>query len=292
MAFNKNILYGSKESSLNNTRNIFYGEVVSIDDPTDGGIIKVKIPSLDNGINDINNLPDSYPLLPKYLHIYPKVGEYVRIFIEDIQYVNRGRYWIGSIISQLPQIYKEYKITSLSTTKYGYFKPDIAPSSNINSKGVFPEKDEIGIIGRLNTDIILRDNQVEFRAGKHENGDPYILNKKNPASISLNFDQINDTKDYYSNNIIMADKIALISHDGIPKLKSVRIDNKYRTKIFEESHPIARGDVLVEALNILRNAIINHIHGYSKLPADKNSIIKDLEKINFSSILQKNIVIN
>ena len=55
--------------------------------------------------------------------------------------------------------------------------------------------------------------------------------------------------------------------------------------------PFARGDVLIEALNIIRNAIINHIHGYSGLPADKVAL-ENLEKINFDAILQKNIVIN
>ena len=41
---------------------------------------------------------------------------------------------------------------------------------------------------------------------------------------------------------------------------------------------MARADVLVEALKIMRAAIIRHIHGYSGLEADKTSTINDLEK--------------
>jgi hypothetical protein len=55
---------------------------------------------------------------------------------------------------------------------------------------------------------------------------------------------------------------------------------------------MARADVLVEALNVIRNAIVTHIHGYSNLPADKTAIINSLENINFDAIMQKNIVIN
>lgn len=90
----------------------------------------------------------------------------------------------------------------------------------------------------------------------------------------------------------MSDKIALISHSGDPKIKAARLTPNDRARIFENGHPIARADVLVEALNIIRNAIIAHIHGYSNLPADKNAIINDLEKIDFNAILQENIVTN
>ncbi len=296
MAYNKNRLLTDRHKGLRKpNRIIYYGQVVSIDDPTDGGIIKVRIPELDNGITIVDNLPNCYPFLPKNLFIYPKVDEYVRVIIEDVNYTEKNRYWIGSLFSQLTKLNFEPRPTANSTMDIGDIQPGKAPSQVPEADGVYPKKNEIGILGRLNTDIILRDNQVEFRAGKHENDNPYKLNIKNPASISLNFDLINDNttiENFYSNNIIMADKIGLISHSGNPKFKSVKIDDEERERIFNEGHPIARGDVLVEALNIMRNTILNHIHGYAKLPADKDSLIKDLENINFDAILQKNIVTN
>lgn len=273
-------------------RNIYYGEVVSITDPTDGGRIKVKILDLDNQITNIDDLPYCYPLLPKFFHVYPKVGEMVRVLIENLELSQRGRFWIGSIISQPQKIEYDSVYTALSTTNMGYTVPEPAPSTFPDAIGVFPTKEEIGIVGRVNTDAILRDNQIEFRAGKHENDNVLKLNVKNPASVSLTFEQKPDNDEFYSNTLIMSDKIALISHSGNPKFKAAKIDDKERQRMFEQGHPIARADILVEALNVMRRAIINHIHGYSNLPADKNTIINDLENINFESMLQNNIVTN
>jgi len=293
MAYNKDFIRKDENVNyLDNNNNIYYGKVISIDDPYDGGIIKVRIDSLDINVKN-DNLPDCYPILPKFLHIYPKVGEYVRILIENVKYPNEKRFWIGSIISQPHKIFYDTIYALTTSGNDSPLAPEKAPSTYPNAKGVYPEKDEIGLIGRKNTDVILRDNQIEIRVGKHENDEPLVRNRKNPGSISLTFEPIVDKEnEYYSNNIIIADKIAFLSHDGIPKYKPININIDERNRIFDTGHPIARGDVLVEALNILRNAIINHIHGYAKLSADKDSIIKDLENINFDSILQKNIVIN
>jgi hypothetical protein len=274
------------------TRTIYYGEVISIDDPKDGGRIKVKIPDLDNK-TDNSELPWCYPFQPKFFHIYPQVGEIVRILIEDVKHPYMSRFWMGSVISQLHKIGYDSTYTALSTTNMGLIKPDKAPSTIPDADGVFPLKTDVALIGRVNTDIILRLNEVHIRAGKHENENPLKLNTKNPAEISLIFEKDNDdSNEYHSNAIIMGDRIGIISHSGNPQFKPARVETTDRQRIFEEGHPIARGDVLVQALEIMRKAIIAHIHGYSALPADKSTIINDLEKINFERILQRNIVIN
>jgi hypothetical protein len=273
------------------SRSIYYGEVISIDDNTDGGRIKVRIQPFDNRTAN-DDLPWCYPMLPKFFHLYPQVGEMVRILIEDSKYPERSRFWMGSIISQLQKIGFDSIYTALSTTNMGVTVPDSAISSYPDADGVFPLKSDVAIIGRINTDVILRTNEVHIRAGKHENNNLLKLNTKNPAEISLTFEQPTGNTNYVSNTIIASDKIAIISHSGDPQFKAARLTAKDRGNIFSNGHPIPRGDVLVEALNIMRNAIITHIHGYSTLPADKTALINDLEKINFDNILQKNIVIN
>lgn len=297
MAFEKPIIQTSnpnKKEHANIVRNrtIFYGEVISISDETDGGRIKVRIPELDNRTSN-NDLPWSYPLLPKFFHIYPQVGEMVRILIEDTKFPERSRFWLGSIISQPQKIGYDSKFTALSTTNLGLTSPEKAPITYPDADGVFLTKDDVGIVGKVNTDVILRLNEVYIRAGKHENDDILKLNTKNPASINLVFEPIDgNTNSYYSGTIIQSDKIAIISHNGNPKFKAARITPEDRTRIFEEGHPIARADVLVEALEVIRVALINHIHGYSALPADKTAVIKKLEELQFEQIMQKNIVIN
>ena len=265
--------------------------MISIEDPQDGGRIKARIPRLDNGmLND--NLPWSYPLMPKFFHIIPQVGEMVRVFLEDIRYPERSRYWMGNVVSQPHRIGFDNVYTALSTTNMGVTIPEPAPSTFPDADGIYPLKSDIAIVGKVNTDVILRINEVHIRAGKHENNDVLKLNTKNPATLSMVYEEIEETGEYYSSSILMSDKLALLSHTGNPQFKAARVDTKDRTRIFEEGHPIARGDVLVEALNIMRNALINHIHAYDKMPADKNSIINNLENINFEGMLQKNIVTN
>jgi hypothetical protein len=289
---NKTNPYKPEHSNNTITRTIYYGEVVSIDDPTDGGRIKVKINDLDNRTSIVDDLPWCFPLTPKYFHIYPQIGEMVRILIEDVKYPQRNRFWVGSIISQLQKIKYDSKLTALSTTQQGILNPEAAISKYPDAVDVYPDKKDIAIIGRINTDIILKENRVVIRAGKHENDNVLKLNTKNPAQVLLNFEPKPDDGNYYSNNIITGDKIALISHDGIPKFKTTKLTPENRNEIFEKSHPIPRGDLVVEAFNVIRKAILQHLHGYSNTVADKNDIINDLEKINFEAILQKNIVIN
>ena len=272
-------------------RTIYYGEVISIDDETDGGRIKVKIADLDNRTSN-ETLPWAYPMLPKFFHVYPKVGEIVRVFIEDTRYPQKSRFWEGPVISQLHKIDYDSYYTALSTTNMGLTSPDKAPSTFPDADGIFPDKEDVAIVGRVNTDVILRLNEVHIRAGKHDNDDILKLNTKNPAHISLIYEPKKDTEEYYSNTIVLSDKIALISHTGDPKFKAARLSAQDRERIFEEGHPIGRGDLIVEAFNLIRRALVNHIHGYSGIPSEKTAIIDELERINFEQILQKNIVIN
>lgn len=296
MAFDKPVIQTSNPNRQENAnivrnRTIFYGEVISIDDDTDGGRIKVRIPELDNRTGD-NDLSWSYPLLPKFFHIYPQVGEMVRVFIEDTKFPERSRFWMGSIVSQPQKIGFDSKFTALSTTNLGLTSPEKAPATYPDADGVFPLKTDVAIVGKVNTDVILRLNEVHIRAGKHENDDILKLNTKNPASISLIYEPFQNENEYYSNTIIQSDKIALITHSGNPNFKAARLTPEDRVRIFEEGHPIARADVLIEVLEVIRVALMSHIHGYSGIEADKTAIIKKLEELQFEQILQNNIVTN
>lgn len=297
MAFDKPIIQTSnpnkkENASIVRNRTIFYGEVMSITDNTDGGRIRVRIPELDNKTAN-NELPWCYPLMPKFFHIYPQVGEMVRVFLEDNKFPERSRFWLGSIISQPQKIGFDSKFTALSTTNLGLTRPEKALTTYPDADGVYPTKDDVAIVGKVNTDIILRLNELHLRAGKHENDNVLKLNTENPATIDMVFESVQDaTDDYYSNTIIQSDKIAIISHDGNPRFKAARLTPEDRVRIFEEGHPLARADVLVEALRVIVDAIITHIHPYSGVEPDKTALIKKLEELQLDQILQKNIVTN
>lgn len=286
--------YQKETNKEDDIKNIYWGEVISIEDETDGGRIKVRIDGLDNNLEN-SNLVYCYPLLPKFFHLYPKIGEVVRIFLEDKRYPQRNRYWMGSIISQPQKINFDNKYSALSTTNSGISRPLEAPNNFPEARGIYPNKEDIAILGRCNTDMILRQRDVEIRAGKHEINDNLKLNKKNPASLRLTFEETTGTTttpSTVSSSILMGDRIALISHTGNPKFKVVNINSADRDKIFTDGHPLGRGDVIVEALELLRRALLEHIHPYANLTTDKSGIIIDLQKIDFTQILQRNIVIN
>lgn len=297
MGFDKPIIqtsnaYKKEQAGIVRNRTIFYGEVVDIDDETDGGIIKVRIPELDNKTGD-SDLPDCYPLQPKFFYVYPQLGEMVRIFIEDNKFPERSRFWLGPVISQPHKIGFDSRFSALSTTNLSMTKPLAAPSTYPDADGVFPTKTDIAIVGKVNTDIILKVNELHLRAGKHENDEILKLNTKNPAHISMVYEPLEgENENYYSNTIVLSDKIGLITHDGNPKFKAARINSEDRARVFAEGHPISRADILIEALEVFRQALLGHVHGYSGIPADKNAVIKKLEELQLEAILQKNVVTN
>jgi hypothetical protein len=174
----------------------------------------------------------------------------------------------------------------------GAIQPLKSVKTNPNTDGVFPDIEDVGIIGRVNTDIILKKNQVIIRAGKHVNDDINTLNTKNPSSLTMTFEPNNSGTDYYSNTVLVSDKIALLSHSGNPNFKSAKLTAQDRINIFENGHPIGRGDVIVYVLNMFRKALLSHKHGYSNTAPILETILTDIEKFDFDSILQKNIVIN
>jgi hypothetical protein len=273
------------------SRTIYYGEVISVIDDTQGRRIKVRIPDIDNSISN-ENLPWAYPAQSIFFFVMPKVGEMVRIFLEDVRYTQRGRFWMGSIISQPQKIEYDSIYTALSTTNMAISAPEKAPNTFPDAVGVYPNIEDIGVIGRVNTDVILRVNDLEIRAGQHEPDDLLKLNKKNPASVRLSFDKVQESDNYTSSNIVMADRIALLSHEGSPKFKAAAFTSDDRNNVFETGHPMIRGDVAVAIFKIFRDAIVQHLHGYSGVPPDPSAVITNLQSIDFESMLQRNIVIN
>lgn len=284
---NKNNANYLPEQNNQIVRSIYYGEVVSVEDKTETGKIKVRIAELDTKI-DSANLPYCYPLQPTFLHIFPKVGEAVRVFIEDTRYPYKGRLWLGSIISQYDKINYEPYISGISGTNVAIYSPQKAPSTYPDSKGVYPEKDDIAILGRKNNDIILRDNNIKIRVGKHKINNPLSLNNDNPSIINLKISEENKT----SSIITSADKMALLSTDGTLKYDVTSLDDKEIENILNTAHPMVRGDLLVEILKKFRNALLNHIHPYDAMPATKTETVVKVDNINLENILQRNIVIN
>lgn len=175
------------------TKLVYFGEVVDITDPFESRTIKVRVDDLDIRVDNNDNLPPCYPLLPPFFHFLPKVGERVAIFLDRVYNADKSinqekRYYLSVTISQPQRIKNDpYYYTAASNESDGWTNRETPISEIPTAKGAYMEKEHIGMVGRDNTDVVLKDSEVLIRSGKHEKNNPTIFNRKDPAFIQLRY---------------------------------------------------------------------------------------------------------
>lgn len=327
-----NKLTRGKDSSYN-TSNTFqylkFGEVMNVDDPLGLNRIKVWIKgSVANGGDDellggtvgYEKLPWCLPLMPKHIMIKPKVGEMVLIFVFSRKKEGSDRLYIGPLISQLNKLdFDSARTTALGGFSFGPIQPNVTPDNIPDLKGVFPNPDDVSIQGRYNTDITQKNNEVLIRAGKfveskmtelnpypikfNFNTQAYIQIKNNVALPPITETEVSDRNGSVTN--IVANKINLITHGGSPSFNTTNqvdlISEEEMLKILLTAHQVPYGDVLLEYLKLLKDALLNHVHrGNGLVPTDltasgnKQSVaefVKNASKLE-DTMLSKNVRIN
>lgn len=286
---------------------VHIAKVVSITDDTDSGRIFAKITGIDGGLEDTDPKLIAVPLLSKFIGIYPKVGESVFIFIQDVSRLHGDRFWVGPIISQ-PQFLNEdqHLYTSRSSFKSGgLVSPAQAPSSLPETNGVYPKTNEISYQGRDNTDLIFRSRQVIIRAGKFNYDTPSNaipkFNTKNPTYFKLAYHiPIAKTADNVTNGSVaamVAEKLLLLTFNGRKNNFSeykltepnVEISEKTILELLSKAEPAVYGYVLVEFLNLIKTFVTNHCHPYHGLPPVSEQSVKNVLTFNLEKLLAKNI---
>lgn len=274
-------------------------QVVSVDDDTDGDRIKARLLPEDRNLPN-SEIPYAFPLLPKILHIKPKVGEAVIIITSDANNNNTDRFYIGPIISQPQFIYKnDYDYGALTLLKGAITTPSVAPSTNPNTKGALPNKDDIAICGRNNSDIILSDNDIKIRCGAHllndSNKSEIAFNKKDPAYFKIKYHTTTLNNESKSTATIVADEINLLSNKiGEYNLTNSDdlISDDEMNKILSSAHLLPYGDKLIEFLKIFVTAFKTHTHPYPNMPPVPESTYQAVDEYNLNDILSKNIRIS
>lgn len=281
---------------------IRWGQVMSVNDQYDGLRIKAKIRDDNNGLTD--ELPWAFPLLPKSLQVVPKVGEMVLIIAEDSKNTLSNRYYIGPVISQPQFNYKDSYLYGYGTAPSLLSGGQIGPKETIthipSSQGAFPATNDIAIVGRKGEDIVLKDDEIDIRCKIR---DGVNFNDIDPAYIQLKHKAGDHEGETQGNSFVnvVADKINLIGLDrGSAKDGSregiTLTDNKELIpeaefeNIMGKLHKVPYGDLLVEVLNLLRQAIVQHVHasnGKSLCP-DPNFYNK-LVSYDFDKINSKNV---
>ena len=285
------------------------GHVESVEDDADGLRIKARLAQ--DGRVDISNLPYSYPLLPKTFRTIPKVGEGVLIFLSELGNNNSNRYYIGPIISQDQKLgYDEYDYgrgSSISLLQGSEIEPLERLSNYEETKGSFPKVSDVSVVGRKGEDIIIKENEIDLRCGIRTEV-PYvdnnlignvIFNSFNPSYIQLKYRKnIGHSKNQEADSVInlVADKINLISHKDENSLnltdKEELIKYSEMDSIMTKLHQLPYGDELVKCLEIIRSAIVNHVHPYPGMPPCSDHYIMDLLGVNFNDILSNHIRIS
>ena len=308
---------------------IHIGEVVSVNDPKDMGRIKVRIKGLDDSITNVNDLPWSFPMLPKFIGITPQVNEAVMVFIFDRSLKYSDRLFIGPIISQLPNLdFDPLYFSALGGFSFGSQEPRIAPSTIPNAKGVYADKKYFSLEGRDNTDIIFKNGEVVLRAGKftkklkkkknpnepnvdetEKDGLDFEFNTNSQGYIQIKHDAIlgvnsNNEQEKGSVTNIIGNKINLLTYNGDQKFDLANQDDllskEELLKILKEGKSAIFGEYVIEYLILLENALFSHVHnGSGSVPTDlttgKVLAVAEFKKKCAdlrSRMLSKNIKIN
>lgn len=251
-----------------------YCKVVSIEDSNDADRIKVRLIPEDNS-KSIDEIDYAFPLLPKMLHIKPKVGEGVLIFLAVTNDGNSQRYYMGPVISQDHRIFNDPYFMGGDSFLRGAFKDfDVAPRMDPEQKGILPVDADVVIRGRKNADIQITDDDIRIKAGvklvKEDEDYKMIFNEKNPAYAKFKYHNT-PVNECGSTAAIVADKIMLLSHNSpefdfeLTNREDLISDNSLR-EIIDEAYKLPYGQKLVKFLNVFVDAFIKHTHNFPMLP--------------------------
>ena len=273
---------------------LYEGKAIEVkQDEYHGELIKVRLEPEDTKRTDAE-IPYAFPLIPKMLHIKPKLGERVIVIIMGGGVNGGQRYYIGPVISQPQKFFDESIISSSRLLNNGGKNPLPSIDNKGISSGTMPEDGDVALLGRKNSEVILSDDEVKIRAGVRTidpAGTKVEFNRDSPAFIKLKYhesplesegDEMRDHTKTKSTATIFADKINLISPsgDGFDSMESGDnagdlIGDEKMKKLMDAAHRLPYGDVLCDFFSLFLHMYMNHSHPYPGLPplnADPDSV--------------------
>lgn len=288
---------------------IRYCQVIDINDPTGGDRIKVFLLPEDNdkikddGSFDLDNIDFCIPLMPVMFRVKPKIGEGCLVLTAISNDGNSQRFYMGPVISQPNHMdFDPFFMGGDSQFRGAWKKPDVNPTIGEEAEGAFPENDDISIIGRGNSDIQVKENDIRLRSGvklKKNEDNEIIFNSKNPTYIKLKYDE--DKPESQGNVSIVSDKIQLLSHNSKKHIDGLNdsndlISDETLNNLYKTAQRLPYGDELVEFLKIFKNAFIKHTHNFNGLPpnpATTSELTREANRLlENEELLSENIRIN
>ena len=278
-------------------------EVLAIDDNKDGDRIKVRLSPEDDNKESIEQIDYAFPLMPKMLYVKPKVGEAVLILCAVANNGSSQRYYIGPVISQLNHLQNDQYGTkdALSLYKGNEKTAPSPPSMNPDTQGAFPADDDVAIMGRRDSDIVLKEDEIRLRCGvrKAKEGDEreVLFNPTDPAYIKMKYHEAN-ARDFKSTINVVADKVNILGNQSkepfeITDRKDLITDSEL-DKILEKAHVLPYGDTLVEFLKLLSKAFLQHTHPFAMMPPYIGGVpeMMQVQTYDFDKMLSESVRIN
>jgi hypothetical protein len=274
------------------------GQVELTEDTADGLRIKVRLEQ--DGTTPIENIPYSFPLLPKTFQSVPKKGEGALVITTMSDSKESQRYYIGPIISQ-PQFQEkcEYSYGRGNATSLidgGTIEPLEKISNYRETFGSFPDVEDVAMVGRGSQDVILKTNEetgsdeVDIRCGirtnstngNARNGEAVVgkvvFNREDPAYIQLKYKKnITKEENQEASSLIniVSDKVNIVSHkdENLFDLTDEEqlINENDLENMMKMLHQVPHGDTLIKLLGVIINAILTHVHPYAGMEAVKSN---------------------
>lgn len=286
-------------------------EVIDVVDDQGGLRIRVRIEPYDNYLRN-SELPYCFPLLPKMFHVNPKKGESVLVLLTHIEGIKGNRFFVGPLISQQYNLHYDphnYQARALLKGMDGVVaKPLKNPDLDPENEGSYPDREDIAVQGRKNSDLIFKDNEVRLRCGFLKNAEAMAeealkFNNDDLSYIQMKYKERNDDNNkeqhtvYNSAINVVADRINLLTHDSKTPFrlndKKELIDDKEMDKIMREGHPLPYGDELVSLLKDIREILLHHTHPFPMMqPVWREEYETKLNNADLDSILSQGIRIN
>jgi hypothetical protein len=160
------------------TQVLFPGKVISNDDPRKLGRLRIEIEGMvESAINaakpeyrewDVDDPKLFLPLLPYTINPIPLKDEYVNVIYYDKNYKFKNQFYISNVLTDVRNIKKENYQNAKSLLAQGtqFSLPNIVVYTG-SSAGIFPDPGDNSLLGRGNSDVIVKKNEVLLRSGKY-----------------------------------------------------------------------------------------------------------------------------
>lgn len=288
---------------------IRYCKVESVEDDAKGYRLKVRIDYYDKTFSEdptMETIPYCFPLLPKLIHVYPKVGEMVFVILQQQESTQGDRFFVGPIISQdyYLNFCDEFNAGTLLQGEKA-IPPAENPDMNPDNEGSIPDREDVALRGRMNSDVVLLNNELRLRCGFNKypgvTEENYSLNfnDKDMAYIQMKyFPNANNDKHGEYNSVInlVGDRINLMSYDGTPFPGNVdrrdMITPEKQDELQSTLHNLPYGDDLMDYLRKLITIFTNHVHTWHNNPPCLIGSEIDTLNTDLSKFLSKTIKIN